>query len=233
MNEILKKRFNDLVTLSKQIEDTKYDVCLDPDPEFGSDYYVDYAQFCKWKVQAQDLLSKVCGVESYYFQEFEKLLQHKEVTSLEIFQRLSSVFLAAKEDFENGYLISIRTLIEAEVFDSELEQAKELLDKEYFTAAAVITGVILETSLRNLCIKKNIEIIDTSGKMNKLDKMNSDLAKAGVYNKLTQKRITVRADIRNSAAHGLTDKSQKQDVHNMIREVEEFLANYFALNPLY
>ena len=221
MNEILKKRFNDLVTLSRQIEDTSYDVSLDS--EFGPDYYVDYALFCKWKVQAQDLLSKVCGVESSYFQEFEKLLQHKQVTSLEIFQSLISVFLAAKDDFENGYLLSIRTLIEAEIFDLELEQAQELLDKGYFTAAAVVTGVVLETSLRNLCIKRNIEIeiVDTSGKKKKkmLEQMNSDLAKAGVYNKLMQKRITVLADIRNSAAHGLTDKFQKQDVHNMISGV--------------
>ena len=36
----------------------------------------------------------------------------------------------------------------------------------------------------------------------KLGTMNAGLAKQGVYNKLTQKRITALADIRNKAAHG-------------------------------
>ena len=56
--------------------------------------------------------------------------------------------------------------------------------------------------------------------------MNADLAKKGIYNKLQQKRITTLADIRNSAAHGKEDEFTHDDVNNMIREVEQFLANY-------
>lgn len=42
--------------------------------------------------------------------------------------------------------------------------------------------------------------------MGKLNKMNEDLAKAGVCSPLRQKRIAALADIRNSAAHGHADK---------------------------
>ena len=58
--------------------------------------------------------------------------------------------------------------------------------------------------------------------------MNADLAKAGKYNKLMQKRITALADIRNSAAHGKVDEFTKQNVVNMIDEVEQFLANHLT-----
>lgn len=127
--------------------------------------------------------------------------------------------MAAKEDFEGGYLLPIRTLIQAEVFDSELEQANGLLNSGYYTAAAVIAGVVLETALRGLCDKEGIA-------HGKLDKMNADLAKAGIYNKLMQKRITALADIRNSAAHGKPNEFTAQDVTEMIREISQFLATY-------
>ena len=42
--------------------------------------------------------------------------------------------------------------------------------------------------------------------------MNADLAKAGVYDKLIQKRVTMLADIRNKAAHGDTVGFNDDDV---------------------
>jgi Domain of unknown function (DUF4145) len=130
---------------------------------------------------------------------------------------MNAVLLAAKEDYEGGYLHKTRDLIQAEVFDTELEQADELLTAGYKAAAAVIAGVVLETSLRRLCQDNSLAI-------GKLDKMNADLAKAGVYNKLTQKQITALADIRNNAAHSNANQFEKSDVANMIRDGRSFLA---------
>lgn len=53
--------------------------------------------------------------------------------------------------------------------------------------------------------------------------MNADLAKAGVYGKLLQKRITALANIRNSAAHGHPGEFSADDVRDMIRDVERFV----------
>jgi len=132
---------------------------------------------------------------------------------------LKAIFSAAKEDFHGGYLSSVRALVQAEVFDSELEQANELLSSGYCAAAAVIAGVFLETALRDLCDRNGIP-------HGKLDKMNADLAKASVYNILNQKRITALADIRNSAAHGKPDTFTNQDVDSMIKDVNRFLSDY-------
>jgi hypothetical protein len=130
---------------------------------------------------------------------------------------MRAVLAAASDDYKGGFLIAIKNLIQAEVFDSELEQAEELLDNGYKLAAAVIAGVVLETTLRDLCSREGIP-------HGKLDKMNADLTKAGLYNKLQQKRITALADIRNSAAHGKPEEFSEQDVTNMIRDIETFVA---------
>jgi hypothetical protein len=55
--------------------------------------------------------------------------------------------------------------------------------------------------------------------------MNADLAKAGVYNSLVQKRITALAAVRNSAAHGNADEFTKEDVSAMIRDFERFVTS--------
>lgn len=56
--------------------------------------------------------------------------------------------------------------------------------------------------------------------------MNADLAKANVYDKLVQKRITGLADIRNNADHGHFDKFKREDVEDMVKWVKRFGADY-------
>ena len=175
-----------------------------------------------WKVKAKNLLVITCGKESQHYKEFiEAEKFHTHESSSDPFRRIKAVFNAAKDDYQGGYLVSVKNLIQADVFDSELEQAQELLVSGYKLAAAVIAGVVLETALRDLCTKETINI-------GKLDKMNADLAKTGVYNKLQQKRITALADIRNSAAHGKAEEFVEDDVKRMIEEIEQFLAIQLA-----
>ncbi|MDV7213086.1 DUF4145 domain-containing protein, partial [Azotobacter beijerinckii] len=158
-------------------------------------------------------------------QHFAAFIEAGKVSSFTsnytILQQLKAVFMAAKEDFEGGYLNSVRNLVQAEVFDNELDQAKELLSSGYASAAAVIAGVVLETTLRNMCSDNGIPF-------GKLDKMNADLTKQGVYNSLIQKRITALAGIRNSAAHGKIEEFSKDDVSSMISEIERFVASILA-----
>lgn len=131
-------------------------------------------------------------------------------------KELRAIFIAAKEDYEGGYINSIRNLVQAEVFDSELDQARELLSSGYRLPAAVVAGTVLETTLRQMCSDRNI----TTGK---LDKMNADLVKSGAYNTLMQKKITALADLRNKAAHGRSDEFSPHDVSDMISQVRDFV----------
>ena len=180
--------------------------------------YVDESELIKWQVNARHLLSMVCGQDSEHFRAFESNQQPQFTdTNYAILLRQQAVFLAARNDYEGGYLSRLRDLIQSEVFTSELEQAQELFGASYLSAAAVIAGTVLETTLRQMCEDRGIPT-------GKLDKMNADLAKAGAYNSLVLKRITALAAIRNSAAHGRPQDFSKDDVAAMIRDVERFVA---------
>jgi hypothetical protein len=180
--------------------------------------YVDQNNLVRWQVNSSHLISLVCGRESEHFRAFESYQKPKVTgdTNHAILLRQLAVFLAAKDDYEGGYFTRLRDLVQSEVFESELEQAQELFRTNYIVAAAVIAGTVLETTLRQMC--KDNQLAPGS-----LDRMNSDLAKAGVYIGLMQKRITALAAIRNSAAHGKPDEFTKDDVSAMIRDVERFV----------
>jgi hypothetical protein len=210
------RRFHELHEQADAIEASK----RMESPEYGfRGYRINENDLLNWKVKVRHLLSSVCGSDSQHFTQFVASEEAKMMTTNhEIFLRLRAVLMAAKEDYEGGYLNKLKLLVQSDVFDSELEQANELLASGYTTAAAVIAGVVLETGLREMCSDKALSI-------GPLDKMNVDLAKAGAYNKLAQKQITALADIRNSAAHGRADQFSKDDVANMIKEVQRILAS--------
>lgn len=213
MVKVLKNRFGELSAQLEPLEATRQT----KHSEFSERYdEVDSEMLLNWCVKARSLISNACGKESEHYLSFVK---GEEITpfgdNFGSFKRVKAVFMAAREDFEGGYLIPVRSLVQAEIAESELEQARELLQSGYISAAAVVAGVVLETTLRTLCDRHQIS-------HGKLDKMNADLAKAGQYNALVQKRITSLAAVRNSAAHGKTGDFKHADVAAMVSEIERF-----------
>lgn len=217
MTRLHQKRFEELKTQATDIYATqqrKYN-------EYNGSYEeVDSERFLGWTVKVKNLIVNSCGADSEHYRAFVSADESQSYEdNVAKFRRTRSVFMAAKEDFEGGYLSSIRTLVQAEVFSTELDQARELLAAGYSAAAAVITGVVLETNLRELCKRHTVVV-------GKLERMNADLVKAGAYNVLVQKKITALAAIRNSAAHGNITEFKQTDVESMLADVERLLEEW-------
>ena len=131
---------------------------------------------------------------------------------------------AAKHDFERGLLFDLRALVNAEILGDFMEQAERLLEENYYVPAASLAGAVLEDTLRKLCDKNGLTYPDKTT----IDRLNADLAKAGIYDKLVQKRITALADIRNNADHGKFDKFAREDVEDMVKWLRRFTADYLG-----
>jgi hypothetical protein len=132
------------------------------------------------------------------------------------------VLKAALRDFEGGYVLDLRSLIVAEVLEDFLDQAEHLLKHGYHAPAASLYGAVLEDSLRTLCAAKEIHVPERTS----IDRLNVELARAEVYNKHVQKRITALADIRNNADHGRFDQFKAEDVEDMLAWIKRFCADY-------
>jgi len=216
-NEKVKKRLDELIAIGEQVLATK----RNPGQNVIGDSRVDTQMASQWATSAQNLLVRVFGKESEHYKNFSA--QFTKNLTFSPTYRAQGILKAAKDDYENEQLSEIRRLIEAELFDDFLEQSEHLLNSGYYQPAAVIAGCVLEDGLRKLCEKESIALPSKP----KLDAMNSDLAKAGVFSKLVQERITAIADLRNKAAHGQWDQFTNDDVVEMIQAVRRIMEEHF------
>jgi hypothetical protein len=217
MTNLLSKRFKELVDEANAIEAKK--TCWNDIYTGQPREQVDANNLLNWKTKARHLLVVACGDSSEHFKLFEESQHSMYSSNLDDLRRMRAVLLAAQEDYDGGYLVKVQTMVQAQLFDSELDQASELLRNGFGTAAAVIAGAVLETSLRELCTRNSLQPEGMNG-------MNVALAKKSVYNATVAKRVTWLAGVRNSAAHGKPTEFTDADVKSMIDEVERFLSEH-------
>jgi len=219
LNELVEKKFKKLFNQAEAL------ISSVGWSEDGDKLYADPnpIEYSSWKTEARNIIKKVCGEESAHYQEFLEVPKNWKYEVPHIFFPIYyGILKGAYNDFKENLLIDIRYRIRAELIDDFLEQAKILIDEGYEHAAASLAGAVLEDTLRKLCDIRSIKY----SKETKIDSLNVELAKSGVYDKLTQKLITAYADIRNNADHGHFEKVKEKDVHDMINWVYKFVSEY-------
>lgn len=219
VDERVVERLAELIERGLQIEKTK----KSPPPNFiGFDSTVDSQAGNQWHASAKNILAKSFGRDSEHYKLFDTCFE-KGVTYSPLHRGIG-ILKAAKEDLEHGYIQDVRDLVAGELFSDLLDQSSELLDAGYRGPAAVLAGAVLEDHLRKLCGAREIELPARP----KLDSMNAQLAKAGLYNRLTQKKLTAVAGIRNAAAHGQWEEFDTEDVADMIKWIAGFLEQHLG-----
>jgi hypothetical protein len=179
--------------------------------------------YLKIRTRALNLVRRACGEHSDHCSALVSIAEEdrKEAHPHRLLECLG-ILGAAEADFDRGLLLDLKALVHAEALGDFLEQAESLLSSGYYIPAASLAGAVLEDGLRKLSDARNI----TYPPKTKIDSLNSSLAKAGVYDRLVQKRITALADIRNNADHGHANKFKPDDVDDMVKWSRRFLADY-------
>jgi hypothetical protein len=138
---------------------------------------------------------------------------------------LAGVLKALREDYARGRIQTFRERVHSDLFSDFLEMAEYLLEDEKLKdPAAVLAGSVLEEHLRKLCAKHSVSLPTKP----KLDTMNGDLKKQGVYGGIDQKQVTYWAGIRNSAAHGQYTDYTAVQVREMVQGIRNFISRYPA-----
>lgn len=211
----IEQRFDELISKGKKVLSTRSSYSGVVSIEF-----VDRDLSYGWITSTLSFISRIFGEDSVHY---KKLLDASgQITRVKNAEIALAVIKSAYEDYKYGYLFDTRRKITADVFDEFLEQAEYFLNDGYFQVAAVIAGSVLEDNLRRLCRQNNIPLNSKP----KLDFMNSELAKAGMYDKLIQKKITWLADIRNKAAHGRWNEFSHEDVEDMVKAIRRLTEDH-------
>jgi hypothetical protein len=192
----------------------------------GYGEYVDEGSFRGLRSASLSFLRSTFGETHPYYREFEKAI---DSSSEDTIHAAKAILTAARDEIAGGWAQSIRGMVAAEVFADFLEMAEHLLATGYKDASAVMIGSTLEEHLRQLATRAGIPTMFESREKEvpkKADVLNSDLARAEVYNKLEQKSVTAWLDLRNKAAHGQYGEYSKEHVEMMLRGVLEFMTRY-------
>jgi hypothetical protein len=137
------------------------------------------------------------------------------VSKMEIqFKILSS----ARERFKS-VLFDIKDIVQADLFDTELETAKELNKKGFTRAAGAVAGVVLEKHLAHVCSSHQIKIRKANPS---ISEFNQSLKDNDVTDTATWRFIQHLGDIRNLCDHH-KDREPKKD------EIDEYITGIMKI----
>jgi hypothetical protein len=218
IHEKINKKFESLLSEGKQVFQ-RYGWTGD-----GWRKFPPHNEYLRFRTESLNLIKKVCGEDSEHYQQLRRIAEDKTTANNSFYFNLCyGVVEAAYRDFTDDFLFDMRAMLQADLLGDFIEQAEILLKEGYFVPAASLTGAVLEDTLRKMCDQRpNISYPEKTN----INMLNDLLAKDGVYNKLTQKEITAKADIRNNADHGNFDQFNGSDVKDMIVWVKRFASDH-------
>jgi len=121
-------------------------------------------------------------------------------------------------------LADLKGVLQAELFDSELEAASELAKKRHLRAGGAVAGVVLERHLAKVAADRKVAIRKAHPTISDL---NDPLKNAGVYDVPTWRRIQHLADVRNVCDHFKGREPSADEVEELIRGVDWVVKNVF------
>jgi hypothetical protein len=134
-----------------------------------------------------------------------------------------AILKAVSLRFESS-LFDIRQLVQADLLDSELATAKELLKSGYLRASGVVAGVVLEKHLSQVVENHSLVI----GKKDPaISDYNELLKKESVIDTPNWRHIQLLGDIRNYCGHKKEREPTKSEVEDLISGVEKFIKTLF------
>lgn len=110
-------------------------------------------------------------------------------------------------------LRDIRATLRAELLDSDLHAARNLLKAGHLRSAGIVCGVVLETHLRSVCDRHNIKVAKKDPGIGDLNEL---LKGGGVYDVPTWRLIQRLGDIRNLCGHRKERDPKSDEVDDLI-----------------
>lgn len=115
-------------------------------------------------------------------------------------------------------LANIRGLLQADLFDSELDAARDLSKNGHVRAAGAVAGVVLEGHLAQVCAN---HAVDVKKEQATISDLNDGLKNAELFDIPQWRGIQKLADIRNLCTHKKDREPTAEDVQELIDGVDK------------
>jgi len=134
-----------------------------------------------------------------------------------------SILESVEKRFESK-LFDIIHIVQADLFDSELDSARELLKKGFIRASGAVSGVVFEKHLSGVCSNHKIT---TRKKYPTIADFNELLKKNEVIDLPVWRQIQRLTDIRNYCDHKKDREPTKDEVSELIEGVDKIIKSIF------
>jgi hypothetical protein len=139
------------------------------------------------------------------------------------FRQQLAIVKSVKARFESA-LFDIRQLVQADLFDSELDAATELAKQKFLRAAGAVAGVVLERHLLQVCANHNLRV---GKKAPGISDLSAALKDGGVVEVPEWRFIQHLADLRNLCDHDRKVEPTAEQVGDLIAGVTKVTKTLF------
>lgn len=139
------------------------------------------------------------------------------------FEQQLNILKSAQSRLESS-LFDMLEILQADLFDDELDAATELCEKGFLRGAGAVTGVVLERHLGHVCTKHNLK---TRKKDPTINDLNQILKDGSIIDTPTWRFIQHLGDIRNLCDHNKDRDPTKEEVEDLITGVKKVIKTLF------
>jgi hypothetical protein len=127
-------------------------------------------------------------------------------------------------DFEAGLLTKMETQVAAQTFDDLLDHAQEYLRQRRKEPAGILTGVVFEDTIRQLCRRHKIVEMKRN-----LDLLLSELVNNDIIKPIDRDMCTAAAKLRTSATHARWDEFEEHHVGPVLTFTRRLICEKLAV----
>ena len=139
------------------------------------------------------------------------------------FEQQLAILKSAKSTFTSS-LFDIRTILQADLFDTEIDSAQAFLKAGFLRPAGAICGVVIEKHLKQVCENHKLSI---RKKHPTISDFNDTLKSGNVIEVSQWRFIQYLADIRNICSHNKEEEPKKEQVEELITSTKKVLKTIF------
>ncbi|VVO77709.1 hypothetical protein PS898_01644 [Pseudomonas fluorescens] len=142
-------------------------------------------------------------------------------TAINLLDQQIAIVESIQRRFDSS-LFDIKQLVQADLFDSELDTARELLRVGFARAAGAVAGVVLEGHLKQVCDNHGLP-----KKSGTIAVLNDALKLADVIGLPQHRQIQFLGDIRNKCGHKNVSDPTADEVSDLINGVDKVVKTIF------
>ena len=140
----------------------------------------------------------------------------------EFVQQLS-ILRAARATLSSS-LMNLTSILQADLFDSEIDSARALAKGGFLRAAGAVCGVVIEKHLKQVCVNHNIPI---RKRKPTISDFNQALKNNGSVTTPQWRHIQHLADIRNLCDHDGESEPQMTDIDDLLSGTSKILKTIY------